>query len=196
MQDWKILRRPRQPGSTSAIGFSSKRTDRIQDFGGGSPIPLVATSAARSASSNCAPWTRRLPGDGDTEVRPKLERRRRLPHKQCRAASGQVPFAAKPEAFLRFEVRHSKQEGEPVELVASREPGQFGSGLGYEGRGLTRPALAWRLIASRTPAPAPVVRVSDGLRSWSSNDVQCREATQNTPFTRTTPRRISQLFRY
>ena len=44
--------------------------------------------------------------------------------------------------FLRFELRHPEQEVEHVELVASRQPGQLGSGLRYEGRGLVPPALA------------------------------------------------------
>ena len=44
--------------------------------------------------------------------------------------------------FLGFELRHSKQEIEQVELVASRQPGQFGSGIRNQGDGLVRPALA------------------------------------------------------
>jgi hypothetical protein len=54
----------------------------------------------------------------------------------------QIPLAAEPEVPLRFELRHSKQEIEHVELVASRQPGQFGSGTRNQGDGLVRPALA------------------------------------------------------
>ena len=53
--------------------------------------------------------------------------------------------------FLGFELRHPEQEAEHVELVASRQPGQLGNGLGNDGRGLVRASLACWFIA---PPPA------------------------------------------
>ena len=56
--------------------------------------------------------------------------------------------------LLGFEQRHPEQEGEHVELVTSRQPGQLGNGLRNEGRRLVRSALARWFIVFRTPPPA------------------------------------------
>lgn len=55
-----------------------------------------------------------------------------------------------PKVFLRFELRHPEQEIERVELVASRQPGQFGSSLRNESRGLVRLMV---IIFGRRPLP-------------------------------------------
>ena len=52
--------------------------------------------------------------------------------------SRQVPFAAKSQMFLGFQLRHPEQEAEHVELVASRQPGQLDNGLRNEGCRLVR----------------------------------------------------------
>jgi hypothetical protein len=53
--------------------------------------------------------------------------------------------------FLCFQLRHSEQEAEHVELVLPRQPGQVGGGLCNKGCGLIRAALPAWLIGSRTP---------------------------------------------
>src|SRR5665647_3283900 len=90
--------------------------------------------------------------------------------------SRQGPFATKPQMFLGFQLRHPEQEAKHVELVASRQPGQLGNGLRNQGRGLIRPALARRFIASRTPPPAlmrtrpPTPTLDQKLTSNAAND--------------------------
>ncbi len=58
---------------------------------------------------------------------------------------------------LRFELRHAEQETEQVEIVASRQPGQFGGSLRDDSRGLIGPAFpACRFLACRMGGPAPL----------------------------------------
>src|SRR5260370_5780019 len=92
-----------------------------------------ATSRSRNAADALEPSLRGVDGPhfARTQVRP----------------SRQVPFAAEPQMFLGFELRHPEQEAEHVELVASRQPGQLGNGLRNDGRGLVRASLACWFIA-------------------------------------------------
>jgi hypothetical protein len=68
--------------------------------------------------------------------------------------SRQTALAAKPHVFLRFQLRHRKQEAEHVEPVAPRQPGQLGGNIGNEGRGLIRTAVPCGIMVARTPIPA------------------------------------------
>ena len=60
--------------------------------------------------------------------------------------SRQFLLAAKPDAVLRFHLRHLEQTDQHAEPVAPRYPSQFGDGLGNKGRSLIRPAIPHRII--------------------------------------------------
>ena len=124
----------RQPGSTSAIGFSSKRTDRIQDFErvARQPIPHRAR-------------TERSPARREQEAR--------------------------AAARVRTRGNDSRQRPRPA-----------------------RPRL--RLIASRTPAPALVCACPPASAAGQTMMSNVAKQRKIPPFTRTTPGRILQLFRY
>jgi hypothetical protein len=57
--------------------------------------------------------------------------------------------------LLRFQLRHSEQEAEHVELVPPRQLGQVGGGLCNKDCSLFRATLTVYFIGSRTPRLAP-----------------------------------------
>jgi hypothetical protein len=68
------------------------------------------------------------------------KRRQRVP-----AALREPGFAAKPDVFLRFQLRHPQEMAEHFEPMVLRQPGQIGHGFGDKLRGLIPPAIAGRL---------------------------------------------------
>jgi len=93
--------------------------------------------------------------------------------------------------LLGFELRHPKQEAEHVELVASRQPGQLGNGLGNDGRGLVRASLACWFIA---PPPALMRARPPATAFGQTSHIQCRELSSDTPFKCATLGGKSQTF--
>ena len=55
----------------------------------------------------------------------------------------QITLAAEPDAILRFHLRHLEQTHQHPQPVSPRQPGQRGSGLRNERRGLIGPAVSW-----------------------------------------------------
>jgi hypothetical protein len=67
-------------------------------------------------------------------------------------ASRKPGFAAQPDVFVGFQLRHPQQTAEHLEPMALRQPGQIGDGFRDKPRGLIGPAIAARLIG----APGPI----------------------------------------
>jgi len=61
-------------------------------------------------------------------------------------------FAAQPDVFVGFQLRHPQETAEHLEPMALRQPGQIGDGFRDKSRGLIGPAIAARLIG----APGPI----------------------------------------
>jgi len=53
----------------------------------------------------------------------------------------QIAFAAKPQVFRRFHLRHLEQVAEHLEPVTPRQPRQLDEVFRDQGRGLIRPAI-------------------------------------------------------
>jgi hypothetical protein len=107
--------------------------------------------------------------------------------------SGLIAFAAKPDAFLGFHLRHLEQTDEHGKLVPPRKPGQGRDGLRNEQSGLVGPAISRNLVALRAPGlargSAPPPAPCPGQKP-----IQCRVFLQDTLFESTTIGRIFQLF--
>jgi len=111
--------------------------------------------------------------------------------------SRQLPLAAKPQTLFRFELRHSEQMPEDLELVSLGQFSQIGNGLRDEGRGLIRAALPIGVFSLRSTIPARSCALPAAPSLAQKNDFQCRIiCPRNTRFMSATLGRISQLFRY
>jgi hypothetical protein len=115
--------------------------------------------------------------------------------------SRQLAFAAEPQPFFGFQLRHRQQMVEQVEPVAPGELGEFGNGLPDEGRGLIRAALPIR-FPSWLPIPGFPIPARSSALPAVSNPAQktCIRIysvrPKNTPIPATTLGRISQLIGY
>ena len=111
--------------------------------------------------------------------------------------SRQLPLAAKPQTLFRFELRHSEQMPEDLELVSLGQFSQIGNGLRDEGRGLIRAALPIGVFSLRSTIPARSCALPAAPSLAQKNNIQSRTiSSSNTPFAIATLGRISQLFRY
>jgi hypothetical protein len=108
----------RRAGATN-VRISCDRADRFQQFCWSSHSAALDRRACRG--------TRRAAIDedfGGLDVRSIVGRQEQ--HDPGAALSGKLVLAAKPEVFLRFQLRHPEQMAEHVELVTPRQPGKIG----------------------------------------------------------------------
>jgi len=60
-------------------------------------------------------------------------------------------FAAQPDVFVGFQLRHPQETAEHLKPMALRQPGQIGGGFRDKSGGLIGPAIFARLIGARRP---------------------------------------------
>jgi hypothetical protein len=72
-----------------------------------------------------------------TKKRKSLKKVRGIPV----SLSGQIAFAAKPQVFRRFHLRHLQEVAKHLEPVTPRQPRQLDKVLRDQRRGLIRPAI-------------------------------------------------------
>jgi hypothetical protein len=169
--------------------FRAIAPDRFQQFCWNSRSAAIDRRACRG--------TRRAAIDedfGGLDVRSIVGRQEQ--HGPGAALSGKLVLAAKPEVFLRFQLRHPEQMAEHVELVAPRQPGKVSSSLCDKGRGLIRPALLAWFIGSRTLVLRRRYPLPPSPCLGQKTNIQYRVLWRDTSSECATLGRIPQLFRY